>query len=85
MAEESLSDSFPELKEVENKLGRKTPESLLIWMRDVVDCGDGWTSDEVDRGEQGSAFSGGFSDKISSLRQEMVKDFCRVLGHSFLL
>ncbi|XP_040911324.1 leucine rich adaptor protein 1-like [Toxotes jaculatrix] len=71
MEEESLNDAFPELKEVENKLGRKTPESLLIWMRDAADCGDGWRSDGVDRGEHSCAFSGSFSDKISSLKQEM--------------
>ncbi|XP_071347903.1 leucine rich adaptor protein 1-like [Trachinotus anak] len=71
MAEESLGDSFPELREVENKIGRKTPESLLIWMRDAADCGDGWRSDVVDSGDHSSALGGGFSDKISSLKQEM--------------
>ncbi|XP_056246493.1 leucine rich adaptor protein 1-like isoform X1 [Seriola aureovittata] len=71
MAEERLDDSFPELKEVENKIGRKTPESLLMWMRDAADCGDGWRSDVVDNGDHSSELSGGFSDKISSLKQEM--------------
>ncbi|KAM9349967.1 leucine rich adaptor protein 1-like [Symphorus nematophorus] len=71
MEEELLSDSFPELKELENKVGRKTPESLLIWMRDAADCEDGWRSDVVDRGDRSSAFSDSFSDKISNLKQEM--------------
>lgn len=65
MAEENTNDSFPELREVENKIGRKTPESLLIWMKDAADCGDGE--------DHGSALSSdGFSDKISNLKQEMV-------------
>ncbi|KAL7387460.1 hypothetical protein ABVT39_023819 [Epinephelus coioides] len=71
MAEEILNDSFPDLREVENKVGRKTPESLLIWMRDAADCEDGWRSDVVDRGDRGSALSDSFSDKISNLKQEM--------------
>lgn len=71
MAEEILNDSFPDLKELENKVGRKTPESLLIWMRDAADCEDGWRSDAVDRGDRGSASSDSFSDKISNLKQEM--------------
>lgn len=72
MAEEILNDPFPDLKELENKVGRKTPESLLIWMRDAADCEDGWRSDVVDRGDRGSALSDSFSDKISNLKQEMV-------------
>ncbi|XP_031149126.1 leucine rich adaptor protein 1-like isoform X1 [Sander lucioperca] len=71
MAEEILNDSFPDLKEVENKVGRKTPESLLIWMRDAADCEDGRRSDVVDRGDRSSAFAGSFSDKISNLKQDM--------------
>ncbi|XP_068456374.1 leucine rich adaptor protein 1-like [Clinocottus analis] len=71
MADEILNDSFLDLREVENKVGRKTPESLLIWMRDSADCEDGWRSDVVDRGDRSSAFSDSFSDKISSLKQEM--------------
>ncbi|XP_068593994.1 leucine rich adaptor protein 1-like [Cebidichthys violaceus] len=71
MDEEILNDSFPDLTEVENKVGMKTPESLLIWMRDAADCEDGWRSDVVDRGDRSSAFSDSFSDKISSLKQEM--------------
>ncbi|XP_070775817.1 leucine rich adaptor protein 1-like [Enoplosus armatus] len=71
MAEEILNDSFPDLKELENKVGRKIPESLLIWMRDAADCEDGWRSEEVDGGDRSSALSDSFSDKISNLKQEM--------------
>lgn len=73
MEEEILNNSLPCLKELENKVGRKTPESLLVWMRDAADCEDGWRSDAVDRGDRGSASGDSFSDKISSLKQEMVK------------
>ncbi|XP_022049164.2 leucine rich adaptor protein 1-like [Acanthochromis polyacanthus] len=65
MAEEILNDSLPDLKELESKIGRKTPESLLIWMKDAADCED----EVVDRGDQRSADS--FSDKINNLKQEM--------------
>ncbi|XP_035026720.2 leucine rich adaptor protein 1 [Hippoglossus stenolepis] len=71
MAEESLRDFFPEMREVENKVGRKTPESLLMWMRDAADCGDGCRCDVGDRGDHSSASSGSFSDRISCLKQEM--------------
>ncbi|KAM7401137.1 hypothetical protein PAMA_005363 [Pampus argenteus] len=71
MAEEILNDSFPDLKELENKVGRKTPESLLVWMKDAADCGDCWGSDEGERRHHSSASSDSFSDKISNLRQEM--------------
>uniref|UniRef100_A0A3P8UBU6 Leucine rich adaptor protein 1 n=1 Tax=Amphiprion percula TaxID=161767 RepID=A0A3P8UBU6_AMPPE len=65
MAEEILNDSLPDLKELENKIGRKTPESLLIWMKDAADCED----EVADRRDQRSADS--FSDKINNLKQEM--------------
>uniref|UniRef100_UPI0037E76313 leucine rich adaptor protein 1-like n=1 Tax=Semicossyphus pulcher TaxID=241346 RepID=UPI0037E76313 len=71
MAEEIIHDSLPDLRELENKVGRKTPESLLMWMKDAADCEEGWRSDVVDRGERGSASSETFSDKISNLQQEM--------------
>lgn len=71
MEEEILNDSLPYLKELENKIGRKTPQSLLVWIRDAADCEDGWRSD-VER-DPSSAFNDGFSDKIRILKQEMVK------------
>ncbi|XP_061588970.1 leucine rich adaptor protein 1-like [Cololabis saira] len=70
MAEEILCDSFPDLNELENKIGRKTPESLLAWMRDAADCEeDGWTSDALHGGD--SNFCDNMCDKINSLKQEM--------------
>lgn len=70
MEEEILNDSLPYLKELENKVGRKTPQSLLIWIKDAADGEDGCRSDgETD---SSSALNDNFSDKIRTLKQEMV-------------
>ncbi|XP_041848201.1 uncharacterized protein LOC121644361 [Melanotaenia boesemani] len=71
MAEEILNDSLPDLNELESKIGRKTPESLLIWMRDAADYEDGWRSDVLNREDHNSAFCDSLSDKINNLKQEM--------------
>lgn len=73
MAEEILNDSIPDLKELENKIGVKTPESLLVWMTDTAHCEDCWSADVVDRGDHSTLTSDTFSDKIRNLKQEMVK------------
>lgn len=70
MEEEILNDSLPYLKELENKVGRKTPQSLLIWIKDAADCEDGCRSDG--ERDSSSAFNDNFSDKIRTLKQEMV-------------
>lgn len=70
MDEEVINDSFPYLKELENKMGRKMPESLLMWLKDAADCEDvGKPSEER---ELSSGLSGSFSEKISALKQELV-------------
>ncbi|KAM8849563.1 leucine rich adaptor protein 1-like isoform 2-T2 [Spinachia spinachia] len=71
MAEELVNDPMADLREVEDKVGRKTPEGLLTWMRDAADCGDGWWSHVVDGGDPSSALRDSFSDKIRGLKQEM--------------
>ncbi|KAM4728056.1 uncharacterized protein FYW61_011200 [Anableps anableps] len=73
MAEEILNDFYPDLNELESKIGRKTPESLLVWMKDAADCEGGWTSDALDRSEHSPD---GLSDKINSLKQEMRRLRC---------
>lgn len=70
MDEEVIDDSFPYLKELENKIGRKMPESLLIWMRDAAECEDGRRSSE--ERELSSGLSDSFSEKISTLKRDMV-------------
>lgn len=82
MEEDFFSDSLPYLRELENKIGRKTPQSLLIWMRDAAECEDAaWSADA--EGECGSAFNPVLSDKIRMLKQEMVK-FATVILPSHL-
>lgn len=68
MDEEGINDSFPCLKELESKIGRKMPESLLVWMRD--ECEDVGSSGEGS--ELSSGLGDSFSEKISTLKQEMV-------------
>lgn len=70
MDEEVINDSFPSLKELENKIGRKMPESLLMWFRDAADCDDVRRSRE--ERQLSSGLSDSFSEKISTLKQEMV-------------
>ncbi|XP_007555045.1 leucine rich adaptor protein 1-like isoform X1 [Poecilia formosa] len=68
MAEEILNDFYPDFNELESKVGRKTPESLLVWMKDAAaDC-EGWTADPSGRSDH---TSDGLSDKINTLKQEM--------------
>lgn len=71
MDEEVINDSLPCLKELENKIGRKMPESLLVWMRDAAEWEDFGRSGEG--GELGSGLGDSFSEKISTLKQEVVK------------
>lgn len=74
MEEEQLGDSLPCLRELENKVGRKTPPSLLMWMRDAAERQDAARSSDAE-GDCGFALDRDLSDKIRMLRQEMVK-FC---------
>lgn len=68
MAEEFANDSLPDLKELENKVGRKTPESLLIWMKDTAaDCEEALRSDV----DNNNLFSDDISAKITNLKQQL--------------
>ncbi|XP_032420589.1 leucine rich adaptor protein 1-like [Xiphophorus hellerii] len=67
MAEEVLNEFYPDLNELESKVGRKTPESLLAWMKDAADR-EGWTADPSGPSDH---TSDGLSDKINTLKQEM--------------
>ncbi|KAM4557737.1 uncharacterized protein V3H82_017441 [Fundulus diaphanus] len=73
MSEDVFSDFCLDLIELENKIGRKTPESLLVWMKDGADGRGGWDFDALDRQERGSD---GLSDKINNLKQEMRRLRC---------
>ncbi|XP_020795033.2 leucine rich adaptor protein 1-like [Boleophthalmus pectinirostris] len=70
MAEEFPNNSLPDLKELENKVGRKTPESLLMWLKeDAADTCVGTWSGDVHKNNQ--LFNDDMSTKISNLKQEM--------------
>lgn len=78
MDEELLGDSLPCLRELENKVGRKTPPSLLLWMRDAAERQDAARNSDA-AGDCGFAPDRDLSDKIRMLRREMVKSGCFVL------
>lgn len=75
MADAIFKDSFPDLTELENKVGRKTPESLLSWMRDTAEGGNQVLACDVDDGgDCSSALTDSVSGKINHLKEEMVKE-----------
>ncbi|KAK2822052.1 hypothetical protein Q5P01_022117 [Channa striata] len=61
MDEATVRDALPALAELENKVGRKTPETLLVRLRDAA----------VDGSEPPPDLSGGISAKLSYLKREM--------------
>ncbi|XP_068197277.1 leucine rich adaptor protein 1-like [Antennarius striatus] len=65
---------LPDLRELETKVGRKTPESLLEWIRDGADPEGGWRTDAADAADaarRGAAASGSLTDRLNTLRREM--------------
>ncbi|MBN3315615.1 LURA1 protein, partial [Atractosteus spatula] len=72
MDEASVSESLPDLKDLEIKIGRKTPDGLLRWMREdsTLHLADGKfsTSESMDR-ESGKK---GLAEKIRDLKLEMA-------------
>ncbi|KAI1892001.1 hypothetical protein AGOR_G00149500 [Albula goreensis] len=71
MEEGSVNESVPDLKDLEQKIGRKTPEGLLKWMReDASHRGDGilkpQEGKDLDLGRKGLA------EKIRDLKMEMA-------------
>ncbi|XP_067846273.1 leucine rich adaptor protein 1-like isoform X2 [Heptranchias perlo] len=83
-AGESASESLPELKDLENKVGRKTPEGLLRWLREDTarPAGDNVDSPGASGGQaaqvsghgssQGKRLPQGLAEKIQILRLEMA-------------
>lgn len=70
MEEVSGSECVPDLKELEVKVGRKTPEGLLRWMRqDAAQRGE---QNKVTRQECTASEEHGLDEKIRKLKVEMV-------------
>ena len=68
MASWTSSDSLPDLKELEKKIGRKTPESLVASIRDhAMDCNEKGDQNDIDKDNES------FSEKIQHLKREMVR------------
>ncbi|CAL8370235.1 unnamed protein product [Boreogadus saida] len=66
MASWTSSDSLPDLKELEKKIGRKTPESLVVSIRDhAMDCDEKGDQNDIDKDNES------FSEKIQHLKREM--------------
>ncbi|TVK90641.1 Leucine rich adaptor protein 1 [Bagarius yarrelli] len=64
---EEGTDSVPDLKELEVKVGRKTPEGLLRWMRQ-----DAAQHSKVTRQESADSGENGLDEKIRKLKVEMA-------------
>ncbi|KAE8610021.1 hypothetical protein XENTR_v10011990 [Xenopus tropicalis] len=65
--EGTCTESVPDLKDLESKVGRKTPESLLRWMREdpvlhLAESGQG----------QGESAEHGLAQKIKALKLELA-------------
>lgn len=83
MAEGLFRDYSPDLTELENKIGMKTPESLLTWMRDAPNCEGGRRSEVSGRENHSADFPEALSDKINNLKKELVN--ISVLTNNYFL
>lgn len=72
MDEGTVSESVPDLKDIEVKIGRKTPEGLLRWMREEASShrGDAKLSTAQDGSKEPGVMS--LDEKIRKLKVEMV-------------
>lgn len=72
MDEGTVSETVPDLKDIEVKIGRKTPEGLLRWMREEASTyrGDAKMSAPQDASKETGMMS--LDEKIRKLKAEMV-------------
>ncbi|MED6284910.1 hypothetical protein CHARACLAT_023745 [Characodon lateralis] len=73
MDDGTASDTIPDLKDIETKIGRKTPEGLLRWMREDASSlrGEGKLATHQDTSKDTGRKS--LDEKIGKLRMEMVR------------
>lgn len=84
MEEGSASEAIPDLKDIEIKIGRKTPEGLLRWMREDasslrIDANKMSTAHDTPK-ETGKK---SLDEKIRKLKMEMVR-VARACVHVFV-
>lgn len=80
MDEGTAADTIPDLKDIEVKIGRKTPEGLLRWMREEASSlrGDAkLTAAHGASNETGKKSC--LDEKIRKLKAEMVRATTRLL------
>lgn len=72
MDEGTVSETVPDLKDIEVKIGRKTPEGLLRWLREEASScrGDAKMSAPQDGSKETGMMS--LDEKIRKLKAEMV-------------
>ncbi|XP_068445830.1 leucine rich adaptor protein 1 [Clinocottus analis] len=72
MDEGTANETIPDLKDIEVKIGRKTPEGLLRWMREDASSlrGDAKQSTAHDTGKETGKKS--LDEKIRKLKMEMI-------------
>lgn len=73
MEEGTATDTGPDLKDIEVKIGRKTPEGLLRWMREEASAlrGDAKLTSAHDASKETGRKS--LDEKIRKLKTEMVR------------
>lgn len=73
MDEGTVNESVPDLKDLEVKIGRKTPEGLLKWMREEASShrGDGKLNSQETKDRDTGRKS--LDEKIRKLKVEMVR------------
>jgi len=70
MEESNTCESVPDLKDLELKVGRKTPEGLLKWMREDHKMTSHHQTDNNETEKKG------LDEKIRKLKMEMVRSTC---------
>ncbi|GLD49723.1 leucine rich adaptor protein 1 [Lates japonicus] len=78
MDEGTATETIPDLKDIEMKIGRKTPEGLLRWMREEASSvrGDAKLAAAHDTGKETGKKS--LDEKIRKLKMEMDVAFTGV-------
>uniref|UniRef100_A0A3B5LTX1 Leucine rich adaptor protein 1 n=1 Tax=Xiphophorus couchianus TaxID=32473 RepID=A0A3B5LTX1_9TELE len=72
LSESTANDTIPDLKDIETKIGRKTPEGLLRWMREDASSLRGETKLATPQDTSKDTGRKSLDEKIRKLRMEMA-------------